>query len=100
MLVGVGFYSFTIGNLTSILLSQDTSKEYNEDINIVNELTDKVEMPDIVAEELFNYVRYNILKNPFWSASGKRIINSLPSTLRNFMVLTVNGQLLCRVSFF
>jgi hypothetical protein len=39
MLVGVGFYSFTIGNLTQILLSQDTSKEYNQDINLIDELS-------------------------------------------------------------
>jgi voltage-gated potassium channel Kch len=38
MLVGVGFYSFTIGNLTAILLSQDTSKEYEADIHIVDNL--------------------------------------------------------------
>jgi hypothetical protein len=46
MLVGVGFYSFTIGNLTTILLSQDTSKEYNEDVELIDDLISTIEMPE------------------------------------------------------
>ena len=99
MLIGVGFYSFTIGNLTAIFQSQDTSKEYNDDINSVDDLTQQVSMPEYVADELYNYVRYNNLKNPFWSASSKLIIQKLPAMLRNYTVLTANGQLVCRVSF-
>jgi hypothetical protein len=100
MFVGVGLYSFTIGNLTSVLQSLDMSKEYNGDLALVNELTAQIKMPDLVVKDLRNYVQYNILRNPFWSAQSKKLINSLPPNLRSFLVLVVSGQLLCRISFF
>lgn len=57
-------------------------------------------MPNQVATDLLNYVMYNIVKNPFWSASGKKIINTLPPNLRNFTILTVSWHILSQVAFF
>lgn len=46
MIIGIGFYSYTIGNMTSIIASLDTSNEQlQQKIAVLKELKKRTKMP-------------------------------------------------------
>lgn len=70
MLVGVGFYSFTIGDITCILANSNPLQEYVDQMKLIEELADSTFMIDEVFKELLNFVHFNINYNPFWARNA------------------------------
>jgi hypothetical protein len=60
MIFGVGFYSFTIGNLSSIIASIDEKNaKLSAKINTLNEYALKVKLPDTRKNRISRYIEAN-----------------------------------------
>jgi len=56
MTLGVGMYSFAIGNLTDILVNLDKSESIiRHKINIFNDFAVKANVPDIFRNKAINF---------------------------------------------
>lgn len=56
MIIGVGFYSFAIGNVGSILANMDKrSSELKDKMNIFNDFCLKVRIPMFVKEKVLRF---------------------------------------------
>ncbi|CAD8045454.1 unnamed protein product [Paramecium primaurelia] len=77
--VGVGFYSFTIGNLAAILEQQSSNEGFDEDLEALETLMSQI----LIPEELNN-----------------RIIETLPSQLKVFAIAFCQKQLIENVNIF
>ena len=66
MLFGVGFYSFTIGQLTSLMSNIDSrSKALQEKMLYVNQLTNEAQLPSETSRKLRKCLEYNANKAGF-----------------------------------
>ncbi|CAK62498.1 unnamed protein product (macronuclear) [Paramecium tetraurelia] len=96
--IGVGFYSLTIGNLADILDQQSSTDGYEEDLEALETLVQKIIIPEELSNQLFSYFQYNIENNPFWNY--RKIIETLPSQLKIFAIAFCQKQLIENVNMF
>ncbi|CAD8153937.1 unnamed protein product [Paramecium octaurelia] len=96
--VGVGFYSFTIGNLAAILEQQSSTEGFDEDLEALETLMSQILIPEELSAQLFSYYYYNIENNPFWNY--KKIIETLPSQLKVYAIAFCQKQLIENVNIF
>ncbi|CAD8065623.1 unnamed protein product [Paramecium sonneborni] len=96
--IGVGFYSFTIGNLAAILEQQSSNEGFDEDLEALETLMTQILIPEELSAQLFSYYYYNIENNPFWNY--KKIIETLPSQLKVYAIAFCQKQLIENVNIF
>jgi hypothetical protein len=66
MFFGIGFFSFTLGNLSAIISSIDKkSAEYNKLVNQFNDFAFKVKLPIEIRNKVHNYYQNNYYKNMY-----------------------------------
>ncbi len=83
MLFGVGFYSFTIGTLTSIIVqmdSRDNILKYK--LRILNDYSIETNMDPIIQDRIKKIFAYNSKKNIFCWLDKQEIFNELPANLK------------------
>ncbi|CAD8069427.1 unnamed protein product [Paramecium sonneborni] len=106
--IGVGFYSLTIGNLADILDQQTSTDGFEEDLEALETLMQKIIIPEELSNQLFSYFQYNIENNPFWNYKKQilflnknhRIIETLPSQQKIFAIAFCQKQLIENVNMF
>ena len=63
MIFGVGFYSFTIGSLTSLMSSIDTKeKALAQKIIYINQFAEEAQLPNKMRRRLRKVIEYNATK--------------------------------------
>ncbi|KAM3146406.1 hypothetical protein pb186bvf_001375 [Paramecium bursaria] len=100
LLLGVGFYSFTIGNITFILATSNPFQELEEELAIIEDLTLDSNFPQNIQAELHQFVKFNSARNPFWSSDSKNIIETLPHQLQKFAVIAAHKEIFSMLPFF
>ncbi|CAD8188879.1 unnamed protein product [Paramecium pentaurelia] len=97
MLIGVGYYSFTIGNITFILIQSNPNQEFDDQLFNLEDIS--VNMPEQIQEDLFKFTKYNIQYNPFWADDAKRILFELPHPLILYMMASVHKDIFRTIPF-
>ena len=101
MLFGVGFYSFTIGTLSSVLSYIDTkSTILQKKIAIMNEFCNEMKISSTLKEKLRQTLEQNFQRNAFIWAEKTNIFNDLPINLRYEIVMNVHDRVISELLFF
>ncbi|CAD8119378.1 unnamed protein product [Paramecium sonneborni] len=99
MLIGVGFYSFTIGDITCILVNINPRQEYEDQLILLEELGDQTFMIDDVLKELIQFAKFNISHNPFWARNTIDMVQALPWKMRQYIIASTHKEILKMVPF-
>ena len=79
MLIGGCFYTFTIGNLTTVLSNIDSREGLLQDkVNVINQFSKESKLNKEVKNKLISAVTYVTKKNFLW-ADKKDIFAELPT---------------------
>ncbi|CAD8068174.1 unnamed protein product [Paramecium sonneborni] len=98
LLIGVGFYSFTIGNLTQILEQQTSAEIQKENLEDLENLMDSIIIPEWLSNQVSNFLTYNLENNSFWNY--RKIIDSLPGQLKKYTICFSQQQLVVNTNLF
>ena len=83
MLFGVGFYSFTIGTLSSVLVNMDTRENILKyKLSILNDFSKETKLNTQLKEKIKKILVYNSQKNIFSWMDKQEIFNELPANLK------------------
>jgi hypothetical protein len=72
MWFGVGCYSFTIGNIGALLSQYNSQQEFEEQMNLFEQLAYITKMPDHTKQDVEFFLQYNQNENPIWSSESKK----------------------------
>ena len=101
MIFGVGFYSFTIGLLTSTFSNAETRESsLKRKITLVNEFAKEVKAPKSLKDRIKRVLEYNSLKNCFSWADKKNIFSEIPINLRYQVVMQMHNKVLQQIPLF
>lgn len=101
MLVGVGFYSFTISSLTSVLNTLDTrSNELTIKLNAVDQITREARLTPELKLKLRKAIKMHTKKTELDTGDKQLMFNSLPKTLRYQIALNMYEGAAMRIPFF
>lgn len=101
MLFGVGFYSFTIGILSSVLAYMDTkSMHLQKKKSIMNEFCNEMKINNTLKERMSKTLQYNSDKNSFLWAKKTDIFNDLPIDLRYEIIMKMQNKVISDILFF
>ncbi|CAD8067424.1 unnamed protein product [Paramecium sonneborni] len=98
LLIGVGFYSFTIGNLAQILEQQTSAEIQKENLEDLENLMDSIIIPEWLQNQVSNFLTYNLENNSFWNY--RKIIDSLPGQLKKYTICFSQQQLVVNTNLF
>ena len=99
MIFGTGFFSYTLGKLSSILESVDKKwAEFERRMNLFNEFAMKVNLPPHIKNKVHKFYQNNYLKNVYTYMDPKEMIKELPSQLRNELILICYANLKSSIS--
>ncbi|CAK59622.1 unnamed protein product (macronuclear) [Paramecium tetraurelia] len=99
MLIGVGFYSFTIGDITCILVNVNPRQEYEDQLILLEELGDQTFMIEEILKELISFAKFNISHNPFWARNTIEMVQALPWSMRQYVIASTHKDILKIVPF-
>lgn len=101
MLFGVGFYSFTIGTLSSVLVNMDTRENILKGkLAILNEFCKQTKLPAYLKERVKKILVYNSQKNVFSWIDKQEIFNELPANLKFEIAKSMRSGFLKDILFF
>ena len=100
MVVGITFYSYTIGSMTNMVSSFDeASQELNAKLSILKEFKQRTS----IHSSLYNKVKRHI-QNNHKSANSfqeqEKLLNELPKQLRDQIIKCTHGEIVDRIDFF
>ena len=100
MIFGVGFYSFTIGNLSSVLASMDNkSAILKQKLLTLGDYARKIAMSKELEIEIRNFIENN--NKDFHSIEDQeRLLQELPPSLKSEVVSHTHGNIITCVRFF
>ncbi|CAD8104476.1 unnamed protein product [Paramecium sonneborni] len=88
MIFGTGFFSYTLGKLSSILENVDKKwVDFERRMHLFNDFSVRVKLPYALKCKVHKYYRNNYLKNVYTSLDPKKFIQELPSQLRNELLM-------------
>ncbi|CAK89996.1 unnamed protein product (macronuclear) [Paramecium tetraurelia] len=88
MIFGTGFFSYTLGKLSSILENVDKKwVDFERRMHLFNDFSVRVKLPYALKCKVHKYYRNNYLKNVYTSLDPKKLIQELPSQLRNELLM-------------
>ena len=93
MVFGVGFYSYTIGNMTQMIESFDSeNQEMQEKLSTLKKFQSKNKIPD----RLFNRIRRHIENTAIQKKyhDSEELLSSLPIHLRDQVIAQTHGEVL------
>jgi hyperpolarization activated cyclic nucleotide-gated potassium channel 1 len=101
MIFGVGFYSFTIGSLSSFLSTIDTSDSLlNEKLAATNEFAKETGISERCKKKITLVIKYNTLKaGSVWN-DKHQLFNELPKDLRYEVALSMYSGVAQELPFF
>lgn len=100
MVFGVGFFSFTIGNLSSVLASMDTkSAILKQKLNTLSDFAKKVNMAQPLEFRIRKFLEDN--NNDLVSLEDQdRLLLELPPSLKSEVVGHTHGHIVTCIRFF
>lgn len=101
MLIGVVFYSFTIGNI-AILITEINLKgvHYNNTLDEFEDIVIESKLPRVLKSKVFRFFQTNYSQNHLWGINKKDIFLDLPINMKQKIILLVYSDLIERVNFF
>ena len=101
MLFGIGFYSFTIGSLTSMLSDLDSrNNELTVKLNAVDQIAREARLGSSVKFRLRRAIRLHMKKTELDSGDKQLMFDSLPKKLRYQVSMNMYDQASERIPFF
>lgn len=101
MVIGVGFYSFTIGSLASFLTTVDGREAVlSAKLAAIQEFANETEIPNATRMKLRNAIRYNTIKRGTVWSDQNSLFAELPKSLRYEVVTTMYGGIYRLFPFF
>lgn len=101
MIVGVGFYSLTIGILSSVLANIDTKSIYlNKKLAIMNEFCSERKISHNLKEKIRKTLEFNTQKNSFLWAEKTDVFADLPINLRYEIAMNVHKKVMTEILLF
>jgi CRP-like cAMP-binding protein len=101
MIFGVGFYSFTIGSLTSILTSLDTTNnELTMKLNAVDQMSREARLERSLMSKLRRAIKMHSKKTQLDTGDKQLMFDSLPKKLRYQVAVTMYENAASRLPFF
>ena len=100
MVFGVGFFSFTIGNLSSVLASMDTrSAILKQKLVTLSNYAKKINMPQPLDLRIRKFLEDN--NNDQVSLEDQeRLLHELPPSLKSEVVSHTHGNIITCIRFF
>ena len=100
MIFGVGFYSYVMGNFSSMLSSIDSVELQRKNrIAVVEKFTRLHKIPLSLAQRLHVHIEQN-LKNQAYRSQESEIIHSLPATLKGEVMRHTHGHIIEKLHLF
>uniref|UniRef100_A0A7S3CPI6 Cyclic nucleotide-binding domain-containing protein n=1 Tax=Strombidium rassoulzadegani TaxID=1082188 RepID=A0A7S3CPI6_9SPIT len=100
MIVGVNIYSFTIGNVSSIIASMDSKAALlNSKLNTLTEYALKYNLPATTQAKIKNYFE-NQARTIGNDGDWESLFQELPPSLRTDVVQSTHGQIIKGIRFF
>jgi hypothetical protein len=83
MIFGVGFYSFTVSSLSTLLGTLDTrSSHLQNKITFMDEFCTETHLPKYMKEKIRRVLEYNSLVHVFSSQERDEILLDIPTHLK------------------
>ncbi len=101
MMIGVFFYSFTIGTLTSVLGRIDTrSSQLRDKLEVIEVFCNESKINPELKKKIKEALDYNSYKNAFSWIEKYAIFNELPDNLKCEIALQIHDGAIGRLRFF
>lgn len=101
MLFGVGFYSFTIGSLSSFLSTIDSRDSImNEKLAAVNEFSKETGISERCKKKIVNVIKYNTAKIGAIFSEKHSLFDELPKKLKYEVVISMYDGIVAELPFF
>jgi hyperpolarization activated cyclic nucleotide-gated potassium channel 2 len=85
MIIGTGFYSYTIGNMTAMILSLDEdNEELQKKYDTVKKVNEKYKLPFKLRERIENHITKSQENKKFFDS--ERLLGEVPAYLRSEIV--------------
>ena len=100
MIFGVAFYSFTIGNLQSIISTLDIKASHlSAKLKTLKSFAERTALPDNLNLKIKRFLENNN-DNDISIQNYKALLNQLPATLRFEVLQTSFGSIIQKIKFF
>ncbi|KAL4471127.1 hypothetical protein ABPG72_006508 [Tetrahymena utriculariae] len=101
MIFGVGFYSSTIGILSSVIQYMDSQQIlFSRKSDIMNEYCNEMKIPNSVKKQLKEALQYTLDRNSFFWANQNKIFDQLPMNLKYEICMNIYRGVMKTFSFF
>ena len=101
MLAGVGFYSYTVGSLTSFLAGYDTRNNIlGNKLNTLNKIAVESNIEFEFKSTLTGSVKHAASRSNFSNQDKVDLLNDLPKDLKYQLALTMNNYVASKFEFF
>ena len=101
MLIGVGFYSLTIGDLTTLILEMNKKSAILTQLtNKLNDLSMLCRIPQALQDKVKRFYEINCKLNMFWGMDFVGFLQEIPRYMREEIVLYAYYNLIISVNLF
>jgi len=101
MILGAGFYSFTVGIAASIISSRENRlASLKRKISIANEFAHEIKASKSLKRRIRKILEYNSLRNCFSWANKKEVFSEIPIRLRYEIVMKMHNEIFTTIPFF
>jgi len=98
MIMGVGFYSFIIGNLSSIMSDiDDKSSKLQDKINALNKFSSKNKLPLVLIDKITNFFENN--QEADNDIIDPNLLSDLPIAIRADIMMHTHHDIIQKISF-
>ena len=100
MIGGVGFYSYTIGGLASMIADVDKKEaQYQQKLQTLSDYVRRTNLPTDMEQKIRTFLNNNH-QEQLQSIDQKQLFDELPSNLRNQIVEHTQGDIVRQIRFF
>jgi hypothetical protein len=100
MIVGIGFYSFTIGNLSSIFNSIDGKAAHlQQKLNVLSHFSRRTRLPEEIQNKIKRFIENNN-SDHLSSLDQKQLLRQITANMRGDVVSHTHADILMKIKFF
>ena len=100
MIFGIAFYSFTIGNLQSIISTIDAkSSELSAKLNTLSGFAKRTKLPEHINNRIKKFLENNNV-DTISLLESKALLSELPSSIRAEVVKQTYQDIIAKIKFF
>ena len=99
--VGVGFYSYTISNLSTIMATLDTrTSNLKRKMAALNEFSNATKLPEAIKKKIKIHITHNHEENVYSWFDKDALLKELPASLRREISIHMHKNIVNQISFF